>query len=51
MAPGGELKHGQVKEWTASYKIDTYGKLLGIDRRDLINDDLGVFAEASAAMG
>ncbi len=51
VAPGGELKHGTVKEWTASYKIDTYGKLLGIDRRDLINDDLGVFAEASAAMG
>ncbi|MCC7193368.1 MAG: Mu-like prophage major head subunit gpT family protein [Phycisphaeraceae bacterium] len=51
VAPGGELKHGRVGEWTASYKIDTYGKLLGIDRRDLINDDLGVFAEASAAMG
>lgn len=51
VAAGGELKHGTVKEWTASYKIDTYGKLLGIDRRDLINDDLGVFAEASAAMG
>ncbi len=51
VAPGGELKHGTVKEWTANYKIDTYGKLLGIDRRDLINDDLGVFAEASAAMG
>ncbi|MCL2645595.1 MAG: Mu-like prophage major head subunit gpT family protein [Phycisphaerales bacterium] len=51
VAPGGELKHGTVKEWLASYQIDTYGKLLGIDRRDLINDDLGVFAEASAAMG
>lgn len=51
VAPGGELKHGTVKEWMTSYKIDTYGKLLGIDRRDLINDDLGVFAEASAAMG
>jgi len=51
VAPGGELKHGTVKEWTASHKIDTYGKLLGIDRRDLINDDLGVFAEASAALG
>jgi hypothetical protein len=51
VAPGGELKHGTVGEWTASYKIDTYGKLLGIDRRDLINDDLGVFSEASAAMG
>jgi len=51
VAPGGALKHGTVKEWTASYKIDTYGKLLGIDRRDLINDDLGIFGEASAAMG
>jgi len=34
-----------------SYKIDTFGKLLSIDRRDLINDDLGVFADASAALG
>jgi hypothetical protein len=51
VAPGGELKHGQIKEWFASYKIDTFGKLLSIDRRDLINDDLGVFADASAALG
>lgn len=51
VAPGGALKHGSMKEWTAGYKIDTYGKLLGVDRRDLINDDLGVFVEAAAAMG
>ena len=51
VAPGGELKHGTIKEWTASYKIDTFGKMLSVDRRDLINDDLGLFADASAALG
>lgn len=51
VAPGGELKHGSMNEWTTQYRIDTYGKILSIDRRDLVNDDLSVFAEASSAMG
>ncbi len=51
VAPGGELKHGSVSEWTATYKIDTYGKVLSIDRRDLVNDDLGVFDETARAFG
>lgn len=51
VAPGGELKHGQPREWTAEFRADTFGKLLSIDRRDLINDDLGMFDQAARAYG
>jgi len=51
VAPGGELKHGGVSEWTATYRVDTFGKIISIDRRDLINDDLSVFDETARAFG
>jgi hypothetical protein len=51
VAPGGELKHGTVGEWTVQYSVDTFGKLLSVDRRDIINDDLGVFMDTSATQG
>ncbi len=51
VAPGGELKHSSVSEWTANYKIDTFGKVLSIDRRDLVNDDLSVFDQTARAFG
>ncbi|MBM4017150.1 MAG: hypothetical protein FJ288_02290 [Planctomycetes bacterium] len=51
IAPGGELKHGTVGESTIQYAIDTFGRILSVDRRDIINDDLGVFEDASAAEG
>jgi len=51
VAPGGELKHGGIDEGSIQYEIDTFGKLFGVDRRDLINDDLGVFEETSRALG
>jgi len=40
VAPGGELKHGTLGEESYTNKADTYGLLLAIDRRDIINDDL-----------
>jgi len=41
VAPGGELKHGTLGEESYTNKADTYGLTLTIDRRDIINDDLG----------
>jgi hypothetical protein len=41
VAPGGELKHGTLGEQAYTNKADTYGLLLSIDRRDIINDDRG----------
>jgi hypothetical protein len=51
VAPGGELRHGGVDEWTATYRVDTFGKVLSIDRRDLINDDLSMFDQTARAFG
>jgi hypothetical protein len=51
VAPGGELKHGSVGEHVTTFKADTYGKLLSIDRRDIVNDDLGLFEDSARAMG
>ena len=51
VAPGGELKHGTVGEWSKEYRVDTFGRMLSIDRRDLINDDLSVFDDTARALG
>ena len=48
---GGELKHGGVSEALTTFAVDTFGKMLSIDRRDIINDDLSVFEDAAASFG
>ncbi len=51
VAPGGEIKHGTLGETSYTNKADTYAKMLGIDRRDLINDDLGALSSVSKRLG
>jgi hypothetical protein len=51
VAPGGEIKHGSVDEWFTEFQVDTFGRMLSIDRRDLINDDLSLFDETARALG
>lgn len=51
VAPGGELKHGKLGEQSYSNKADTYGLMLGIDRRDIINDDLGAISDVPRMIG
>lgn len=51
VAPGGELKHGTLGEEKYSNKADTYGLMLNIDRRDLINDDLGAITAVPRKLG
>jgi hypothetical protein len=51
VAPGGELKHGTLGEETYSNKADTYGLMLAIDRRDIINDDLGAITSVPRKLG
>ncbi len=51
VAPGGELKHGSIDEATYQYSVDTFGKMLSIDRRDIINDDLGLFEDTAMSLG
>ena len=49
--PGGELKHGTLGNETYSNKADTYGLMLSIDRRDIINDDLGAITTVPRKLG
>jgi hypothetical protein len=51
VAPGGELKHGNLGNESYSNKADTYGLMLSIDRRDIINDDLGAITTVPRKLG
>ena len=51
VAPGGELKHGTLGEESYTNKADTFGLLLSIDRRDMINDDLGAITTVPRKLG
>lgn len=51
VSPGGELKHGTLGEEKYENKADTYGLLLSIDRRDIINDDLGSITTVPRKLG
>ena len=51
VAPGGELKHGTLGNEQYSNKADTYGLMLSIDRRDIINDDLGAITTVPRKLG
>jgi hypothetical protein len=48
---GGEIKHGTLGEQVYTNQADTYGKMLAITRRDIINDDLGAFASVAKRLG
>lgn len=51
VAPGGELKHGKLGEQPYTLQAKTYGKIFQIDRRDLVNDDLGAFTQVARRLG
>lgn len=45
VAESGEFKRGTVVESKDQIKLDTYGRILGVTRQAIINDDLSVFSE------
>lgn len=51
VAPGGEIQHGTLGEEKYQNKADTYGLLLSIDRRDIINDDIGAITTVPRKLG
>jgi hypothetical protein len=51
VGPGGELKHGTLGEEAFENRADTYGLMLTIDRRDIINDDLGAITTIPRKLG
>lgn len=51
VAPGGELKHGTIGNQKYTNRAETHGVILNIDRRDIINDDLGAFSRVGQRLG
>lgn len=47
----GQLEHGGFTETKYTHGLDTYGKIVGLDRRHLINDDMGAFTRIMADLG
>lgn len=47
----GEFKRGTIAESKESYRIETYGRVVGITRQVLINDDLEAFTRIPAMYG
>ena len=48
---GGELKHATIDEESYTYSVDTYGRIFGVTRKMVINDDLGAFTEIPRMIG
>ncbi|MFB3894459.1 MAG: hypothetical protein ACE15C_20855 [Phycisphaerae bacterium] len=51
VAPGGQLKHGTLGNEQYTNKADTFGLMLSVDRRDIINDDLGAITTVPRKLG
>jgi hypothetical protein len=47
----GEFKSSTLTEAAESYKLETYGRTIGITRQALINDDIGAFVDLSRRLG
>jgi len=47
----GEYEHTTMSESAEKYSIKEYGKIIGLTRKTLINDDLNAFTRVPAQMG
>lgn len=51
VGPDGELKHAQLADEHLHNQAKTYGKILSITRKDIINDDLGCLTAVPKMLG
>ncbi len=51
VAETGELKSGSMSERSFTNQADTYGMIIAITRKDIINDDLGALTRIPEMMG
>jgi phage major head subunit gpT-like protein len=51
VAPGGEIKHGTAGAEVYNNQARTYGIMFGVDRRDIVNDDLGALTMIPRRIG
>ena len=47
----GEIKHGKLGEQKYTIQADTYGKMFGLTRQQIVNDDLSAFADLPRRFG
>ena len=47
----GEFKRGTIGEAGEKFRVATYGKVIGLTRQAIINDDLGAFQRLPVAFG
>jgi len=47
----GEFTRGALAEAGESYRLDTFGRIIGVTRQAIVNDDLGAFADLSRRVG
>ena len=51
VSESGEFKRGTMGEAKESYRVETYGKVIGITRQVIINDDLDAFTRVPSLFG
>jgi len=51
LSPGGEIQHGELSDETRTVQADTKALMLGVTRKDIINDDLGVLSDLPRRLG
>lgn len=51
LAPQGQLTHATVGQETYTNQAKTYGRMFAIDRRDIINDDIGALTQVPRKLG
>lgn len=47
----GEFKRGTMSEAEETYKLETFGRIFGISRQAIINDNLGAFTDMAGRLG
>lgn len=47
----GEFASGTMQEAKETFAISTFGRIIGISRQEMVNDDLGAFTDMSARIG
>lgn len=47
----GEYKTGKVSESAEKYQVETFGKIIGVTRKTLVNDDMDAFARLPEMFG
>jgi len=48
---GGSYEYGALEEAQESYKLSTWGRIIGLSRQIIVNDNLGAFTDFTRRMG